>query len=413
MNRIAVVGGGAAGMMAAIAAGQAGADVTLLEGNEKLGKKIYITGKGRCNVTNAAQGADFLRNVSRNPRFLYSCFAAFSNEDLMRMMEDAGTPLKVERGGRVFPASDKASDITKALERLMRGCGVRIVLRAKVERIAPAGGGFDLQAAGRMMHFEKVILACGGASYPLTGSDGSGYALAKSLGHTVSALKPVLIPVVTKEDWCRDLQGLSLKNVRLTAKVGKKTLFDELGEMLFTHFGVSGPLVLSMSCAIAEADLEKLTISIDMKPGLTREQLEARLLRDFEAHAKGKLGTVLDGLLPRSMTPVVARLAGAPAQTPVSQVSRPQREALLDALKALPVHAAGFRPLEEAIVTRGGVNVKEIDPKTMESKRVPGLYFAGEMVDVDALTGGFNLQAAFSMGHCAGKNAAKTDKEEA
>jgi predicted Rossmann fold flavoprotein len=412
MIRIAVVGGGAAGMMAAIAAGQAGAEVTLLEGNEKLGKKIYITGKGRCNVTNAAQGADFLRSVVHNPRFLYSSFAAFSNEALMRLMEGAGVPLKVERGGRVFPVSDKASDITKALEKLMRKFGVRIVLRAKVEGIESIEGGFDLKAGGRKMRFDRVILACGGASYPSTGSDGSGYGLARGLGHTVTDLKPSLIPVVTKDDWCRELQGLSLKNVRLTAKMGKKTLFDELGEMLFTHFGISGPLVLSMSCAIVDADLDKLEIFIDMKPGLTREQLENRLLRDFEAHSRGRIAAVLDGLLPRSMTPVIARLAGVAEDAPVSQISRAQREALVGALKAVPVRAAGFRPLGEAIVTRGGVSVKEIDPKTMESKLVPGLYFAGEMVDVDALTGGYNLQAAFSMGHCAGESAARTVREE-
>jgi len=399
--RIAVVGGGPAGMMAAIAAGEQGADVTLFDGNEKLGKKLYITGKGRCNVTN---DADF-KNIPRNPRFLYSCYAAFDNRTLMKRIEDAGVPLKVERGGRVFPQSDKASDITKALERMMSKSGVRVCLRSKVKEILPSDGGFDLCLPGQTRHFDRVILACGGASYPSTGSDGSGYALAKGLGHTVTEILPSLIPIVTKEDWCRSLQGLSLKNVKLSAKAGKKLLFDELGEMLFTHFGISGPLVLSLSSVIAGKDLDGIDIRIDLKPGLTREQLERRLLRDFEARARGQISTVLDGLLPRSLTPVIAETAGVAAETAVSQVSRAQREKLMDALKGLPVHAAGFRPIAEAIVTRGGVSVKEVDPKTMESKIVPGVYLCGEMLDVDGFTGGFNIQIAMSSGCAAGRAA--------
>lgn len=404
--RIAVVGGGPAGMMAAIAAGEQGADVTLFDGNEKLGKKLYITGKGRCNVTNDADSSEFFKNIPRNPRFLYSCYAAFDNLALMKRIEDAGVPLKVERGGRVFPQSDKASDITKALERMMSKSGVRVCLRSKVKEIIPSDGGFDLCLPGQTRHFDRVILACGGASYPSTGSDGSGYALAKGLGHTVTEILPSLIPIVTKEDWCRSLQGLSLKNVKLSAKAGKKLLFDELGEMLFTHFGISGPLVLSLSSVIAGKDLDGIDIRIDLKPGLTREQLERRLLRDFEERARGQISTVLDGLLPRSLTPVIAETAGVAAETAVSQVSRAQREALMDALKGLPVHAAGFRPIAEAIVTRGGVSVKEVDPKTMESKIVPGVYLCGEMLDVDGFTGGFNIQIAMSSGCAAGRAAA-------
>ena len=403
--RIAVVGGGPAGMMAAIAAGEQGADVTLFDGNEKLGKKLYITGKGRCNVTNDADSDAFFKNIPRNPRFLYSCYAAFDNRTLMKRIEDAGVPLKVERGGRVFPQSDKASDITKALERMMSKSGVRVCLRSKVKEILPSDGGFDLCLPGQTRHFDRVILACGGASYPSTGSDGSGYALAKGLGHTVTEILPSLIPIVTKEDWCRSLQGLSLKNVKLSAKAGKKLLFDELGEMLFTHFGISGPLVLSLSSVIAGKDLDGIDIRIDLKPGLTREQLERRLLRDFEARARGQISTVLDGLLPRSLTPVIAETAGVAAETAVSQVSRAQREKLMDALKGLPVHAAGFRPIAEAIVTRGGVSVKEVDPKTMESKIVPGVYLCGEMLDVDGFTGGFNIQIAMSSGCAAGRAA--------
>lgn len=404
--RIAVVGGGPAGMMAAIAAGEQGADVTLFDGNEKLGKKLYITGKGRCNVTNDADSSEFFKNIPRNPRFLYSCYAAFDNRTLMKRIEDAGVPLKVERGGRVFPQSDKASDITKALERMMSKSGVRVCLRSKVKEILPSDGGFDLCLPGQTRHFDRVILACGGASYPSTGSDGSGYALAKGLGHTVTEILPSLIPIVTKEDWCRSLQGLSLKNVKLSAKAGKKLLFDELGEMLFTHFGISGPLVLSLSSVIAGKDLDGIDIRIDLKPGLTREQLERRLLRDFEERARGQISTVLDGLLPRSLTPVIAETAGVAAETAVSQVSRAQREKLMDALKGLPIHAAGFRPIAEAIVTRGGVSVKEVDPKTMESKIVPGVYLCGEMLDVDGFTGGFNIQIAMSSGCAAGRAAA-------
>ncbi len=406
---IAVIGGGAAGMMAAIAAAQAGGEVTLFDGNEKLGKKLYITGKGRCNVTNAARGDEFLKNVVRNPRFLYSSFSAFDNEALMALIESAGTELKVERGGRVFPASDKASDITRALERLMNQNKVRVSLKSRVRHIIPADGGFDLDFGRETRRFDRVICACGGVSYPSTGSDGGGFALVRELGHEVTALRPSLIPVLTREQWCRDLQGLSLKNVRLTAQKGKKTLYTELGEMLFTHFGISGPLVLSMSCFIVDEDLSKVEIFIDMKPGLTREQLERRLLRDFEERPRVALGTVLCGLLPRAMTPVVASIAQVPEETPVSQVTREMRQRLVDALKGLPVHAAGFRPVSEAIVTRGGVKISQVDPRTMQSKVRPGLYLAGEMLDVDAFTGGFNLQVAFTTGHCAGLSAARSD----
>ena len=404
---IAVIGGGAAGMMAAIAAAQAGAEVTLFDGNEKLGKKLYITGKGRCNVTNTARGDEFLKNVVHNPRFLYSSFAEFDNDALMQLIEEAGTPLKTERGGRVFPVSDKASDITRALERLMNKHKVRVCLKSRVRHIIPDDGGFDLDFGRETRHFDRVVCACGGVSYPTTGSDGGGFALVRELGHDVTPLRPSLIPVLTREQWCRDLQGLSLKNVQLTAKKGKKTLYTELGEMLFTHFGISGPLVLSMSCYIVDEDLDKIEITIDMKPGLTREQLERRLLRDFEEKPRAQLGTVLDGLLPRAMTPIAAQLAQVDETTPVSQVTREMRERLVGTLKGLPVHASGFRPVSEAIVTRGGVKINQVDPRTMQSKVCPGLYLAGEMLDVDAFTGGFNLQIAFTTGHCAGASAAQ------
>ena len=404
---VAVIGGGPAGMMAAIAAGEKGAEVFLFDGNEKLGKKLFITGKGRCNVTNSAQGREFLGNIVHNGRFMYSAFSAFDNNALMQKIEEAGTPLKEERGGRIFPVSDKASDITKALEKMLAKNRVRVTLRAKVREIIPSDGGYDLDFGSETRHFDKVIVATGGVSYPTTGSDGSGYALLKRLGHTVTEIKPSLIAVLTKEDWCKELQGLSLKNVTLTAKMGKKVLYTELGEMLFTHFGISGPLVLSMSCLINDVDLSALSVSIDLKPGLTREQLEKRILRDFEEKNRGQISTVIDGLLPRSMTPIVASLCGIPENTPISQVTKGQRDKLIDTLKALPVTPCGFRPIAEAIVTRGGVNIKEIDPKTMESRLHPGLYVAGELLDVDGFTGGFNLQIAFSTGHAAGRSAAE------
>ncbi len=402
---VAVIGGGPAGMMAAIAAGEVGAEVVLFDGNEKLGKKLFITGKGRCNVTNSAQGREFLNNIVHNSRFLYSTFAAFDNNALMSKIEENGTPLKEERGGRIFPASDKASDITKALEKMLAKNRVRVTLRAKVREIIPSDGGYDLDFGTETRHFDRVIVATGGVSYPTTGSDGSGYQLLKKLGHTVTEIKPSLIAVLTKEDWCKELQGLSLKNVTLTAKLGKKVLYTELGEMLFTHFGISGPLVLSMSCLINDVDLNALSVTIDLKPGLTREQLEKRILRDFEEKNRGQISTVIDGLLPRSMTPIVASLCGIPENTPISQVTRQQREKLIDTLKALPVTPCGFRPIAEAIVTRGGISTKEIDPKTMESKLHPGLFVAGELLDVDGFTGGFNLQIAFSTGHAAGQHA--------
>ena len=408
--RIAVVGGGPAGMMAAIAAGEQGADVTLFDGNEKLGKKLYITGKGRCNVTNDADSDAFFKNIPRNPRFLYSCYAAFDNRALMKRIEDAGVPLKVERGGRVFPQSDKASDITKALERMMSKSGVRVCLRSKVKEIIPSDGGFDLCLPGQTRHFDRVILACGGASYPSTGSDGSGYALAKGLGHTVTEILPSLIPIVTKEDWCRSLQGLSLKNVRITAKVGKKTIYSELGEMLFTHFGVSGPLMIELSSHAPE-DFSQMAVTLDMKPGLTEEQVDLRLQRDFAENIRKQLSSVLTGLMPARMAPVFAKLCGVDADTPINQVTREQRLAIGRALKALPLRVVGTRPIEEAIVTRGGVDVLEITPGTMMSKKTPGLFFAGEVLDVDAHTGGFNLQIAFSTGALAGKSAAAWSME--
>ena len=342
----------------------------------------------------------------RNPRFLYSAFAALDNEALMHCVEGAGVPLKVERGGRVFPVSDKASDVTRALERLLRESGARVRLRARVQAAEKGEEGFLARGDFGQERFDALILACGGASYPATGSNGGGYALARGFGHQVTEIRPALIPIVTREAWCRELQGLTLKNVTLSARKGKKALFSELGEMLFTHFGISGPLALSLSSAISGEDLSRIEIELDLKPGLDFAALQRRIERDIAQRPRGHARALLEGLLPRSFVPVMAERAGLPLETPLSNVTRAQRESLLQALKRLPLHASGFRPLEEAIVTRGGVSVKEVDPRTMESRRMPGLYCAGEMLDVDGVTGGYNLQAAFSTGYCAGRAAA-------
>lgn len=403
MADVIVIGGGAAGMMAAIFAARAGSRVTLLEHNEKLGKKVYITGKGRCNVTNCCDTDEFTRQVARNPRFLYSALSHFSPADMMELLEKAGCPVTVQRGRRVFPATEKASDVTRALTGLLRGYGVEMMLNTEVRRVLTADGrvsGVEL-AGGVCMSADAVIVATGGKSYPVTGSTGDGYRFAQQLGHTVLPPKPVLSALVTEESWPCELQGLSLRNVTVTVKQGKKTLYEELGEMLFTHFGISGPLTLEASCHLPD-DLSTVQLLIDLKPGLDREQLDARLRREFGENGKKQLRNVMPSLLPGKLAEIFPDLCGIGADTVCNQITGAQREKILSMLKALPVALRGFRPLDEAIVTRGGVNVKEIDPKTMESKLVGGLYFAGEVIDVDAHTGGYNLQIAFSTGALAG-----------
>ncbi|MDO5436224.1 MAG: NAD(P)/FAD-dependent oxidoreductase [Clostridia bacterium] len=403
MADIIVIGGGAAGMMAAVFAARAGSRVTLLEHNEKLGKKIYITGKGRCNVTNNCDTDEFTRQVARNPRFLYSALSHFSPADMMELLEKAGCPVTVQRGRRVFPATEKASDVTRALSGLLRGSGVEILLNTEVRRILTSDGrvsGVEL-AGGACMRADAVIVATGGKSYPVTGSTGDGYRFAEQAGHTVMPPKPVLSALVAEDSWPCELQGLSLRNVTMTVKQGKKTLYTELGEMLFTHFGISGPLTLEASCHLPD-DLSAVQLSIDLKPGLDREQLDARLRREFGENGKKQLRNVMPSLLPGKLAEIFPDLCGIGADTVCNQITGAQREKILSMLKALPVALRGFRPLDEAIVTRGGVNVKEIDPKTMESKLVGGLYFAGEVIDVDAHTGGYNLQIAFSTGALAG-----------
>ena len=406
MADVLVIGGGAAGMMAAIFAARAGAGVTLLEHNEKLGKKIYITGKGRCNLTNDCTMDEFLAQVPRNPRFLYSALTFFAPRDMMALLEENGCPVTVQRGRRVFPSSEKASDVTKTLTGLMRKLDVRVRLNTGVRGLRTDGDkvtGAELED-GSFLEADSVILACGGLSYPATGSTGDGYRIAEALGHTIVPTSPVLVGLETEEDWPRTLQGLSLKNVTLTMTNGKKTLYNELGELLFTHFGISGPLALEASCHLPET-AHGAALQLDLKPGLTREQLDARLRRDFLASGKKQLSNVLPGLLPARLAELFPRLCSIPESLACNQVTTAQRETLLNMLKALPLTVRAPRPIAEAVVTRGGVSVKEIEPGTMRSKKYGNLYFAGEMIDVDAHTGGYNLQIAWSTGALAGGNA--------
>ena len=409
MSDILVIGGGAAGMMAAVFAARAGGNVTLLEKNEKLGKKVYITGKGRCNLTNDCSLDEFLAQVPRNPRFLYSALSFFPPRDMMALLEQSGCPVTVQRGKRVFPSSEKASDVTKALTSLLRSGNVRIRLNTEVRSLSFADGlvtGVVL-SDGAKLSADAVIIACGGLSYPSTGSTGDGYRLAESAGHTLVPPQPVLVGLETVETWPQSLQGLSLRNVTLTLSSGKKALWSELGEMLFTHYGVSGPLVLEASCHLPDP-AGGARLLLDLKPGLSREQLDARLRRDFTEAGKKMLKSVLPGLLPASFAEIFPALCGLDASLPCSQITAAQRGILLDRLKALPLTVKAPRPVDEAVVTRGGVSVKEIEPKTMRSKLIPNLFFAGEMIDVDAHTGGFNLQIAWSTGALAGASAVQT-----
>ena len=437
-RHILVIGGGAAGMAAALAAARAGCRVSLFEKNEKLGKKLFITGKGRCNVTNACPVEELFDGVVTNSRFLYSSIYGFSNQDLMNLLEDGGLRLKVERGNRVFPQSDKSSDVIRTWERLLRQAGVEIHLNAPVKGIwmedgrcrgiiagdgprggLPGGGssgggprgnlpGGGFCGGGRQIGGDGVIVATGGLSYPSTGSTGDGFSWAREAGHQVTELLPALVPFVAEEaEDVRALQGLSLKNVEALVHQGKRRLFCEQGEMLFTHFGVSGPLMLSASSFCAKA-LKKspLALMIDLKPALSAEQLDARILRDFSESANKQFKNSLDKLYPAKLIPVMIRRSGIDPEKRVNAVTREERQALVQITKSLCFTLTGLRGFNEAIITQGGVAVKEIDPGTMESKKVPGLYFAGEVLDLDAVTGGYNLQIAWSTGWAAGVGAA-------
>lgn len=404
-NSIFVVGGGAAGMMAAITAAENGAQVTLLERNDRLGKKLYITGKGRCNVTNDCAPEDFFQNVPRNPRFLYSAIYAFSPREVMAWFEARGCALKTERGNRVFPQSDKSASVIDALRAELRRLGVRVLQERALDIVTQDGAVCGLKTDGGFHKTERVILATGGCSYPQTGSTGDGYRMLEKLGHTIVPPVGSLVPLVEKGYDCKQMQGLALKNVtlRLVNQKGK-TVFEEFGELLFTHFGLSGPVVLSASAHMNEKD--SYTVLLDLKPALDEQKLDLRLLRDFEKFQNRDFENALVELLPRSMIPVIVRRSGIPAEEKVHSITREQRRALLELMKRFPVEIACKAPVEEAIVTSGGVKVSEIEPGTMQSKRVRGLYAAGELLDVDAYTGGFNLQIAWATGRAAGLAAA-------
>lgn len=405
MSRVIVIGGGPAGMMAAVAAAQKGHRVLLLEKNEKLGKKLYITGKGRCNVTNACEKDKFFENIVSNPKFLYSAFYDCDNLRLMEMIQNAGCPLKVERGERVFPVSDHASDITAAFQRLLKEKGVQVRFHTTVLDVTAKGGqvtGVRL-TDGDILEADAVVAATGGLSYPSTGSTGDGYRMAQIFGHTVRECVPALVPVEIREEWCKSLQGLSLKNVTLTMTCGKKQVYQGFGEMLFTHFGVSGPLVLSASSYYGRCkDRENIGFVIDLKPALSVDMLDKRLLREFEENRNRQIKNVLGKLYPAKLVPVMIMVSGLNEEQKVNEVTREQRHRLVEMTKCLSMQVKGLRGFEEAVITQGGVTVKEINPSTMESKRVKGLYFAGEVLDLDAMTGGFNLQIAWSTGHLAG-----------
>lgn len=406
MSKVIVVGGGAAGMMAAIAAGKNGNSVEIYEKNEKLGKKLFITGKGRCNVTNAADVETLLNNVVHNRKFLYSAFYGFDNMAVCDMLEEAGCKLKTERGDRVFPESDHSSDVIKALEKLLQKYHVSVHLKSEVSAIITEDGeakGIKL-SDGKKVTADAVIVCTGGYTYPLTGSTGDGYKFAKSSGHTVTDLAPSLVPFETAEKWVADLMGLSLKNVNLTMVSGKKKLYDGFGEMLFTHFGISGPLVLTASCYYDDKKYPDCKVIIDLKPALSLEQLDKRLVREFEANVNKQFVNALSGLLPSKMIPVMVELSGIPADKKIHDITKQERTDFAALLKHVELNITGTRGVAEAIITRGGVAVKEVDPGTMESKTVKGLYFAGELLDLDAVTGGFNLQIAWSTGYAAGNS---------
>ncbi len=403
--KIYVVGGGPAGVLAAAQASYKGHDVTLIEKNEKLFKKLFITGKGRCNVTHACDIEDFFENISKNSSFCYSAIYTFTPENVMDLIANNGTPLKTERGQRVFPVSDKSSDIIKAFEKYLKNSGAKILLNTKFEDvIVNENKVTGIKYNGRVYSCDKVILALGGASYISTGSDGAWKSNIENLGHKVEDFIPSLIPFTTSEQWVKDLQGLSLKNVTLKAEYNGRLLYQELGEMLFTHFGISGPLVLTLSSKLKQYDFSKLKITVDLKPGLTFEQLDQRILRDFKEAGNKTLKNAMVKLLPSRLISAVLLNSQVDENKCINQLKQEERQRIVKTLKGLNISVNGLRPINEAIITRGGVNVKEIDPSTMESKIIKDLYFAGEMVDIDAVTGGFNIQLALSTGYLAGEN---------
>ncbi len=409
MGKVLVIGGGAAGLMAAGTAASMGAEVTVLEKNKLPGRKICITGKGRCNVTNNCSNNDFIESVISNPRFLYSAINNFGSEDTISFFEDYGVPLKTERGNRVFPQSDKALDIARCLEKFARESGAKIICNTVAKSIECDENGIKtvIDTKGRQYLCDSVIIATGGKSYPLTGSTGDGYKLAEDLGHKIINPTPSLIPLECANEHlkdCVDMQGLSLRNVAVKLFLDDKEIYNDFGELLFTHFGLSGPTILSMSTRIFDVSSGSYKVSIDLKPALDCEKLDLRVLRDFEKYKNRELSNALTDLLPSSMIPIILRRMGNIESAKVNSITKEQRHKLINIIKNLEFEISGTRPIDEAIITRGGVDVSKVNPKTMESKLVKGLFFCGEVLDVDAFTGGFNLQIAFSTARLAGEN---------
>ena len=406
MKRVVVIGGGAAGLMAAVIAGREGAKVTLLEKMNYVGKKMGITGKGRCNITNACDMSDFIKNTPGNGKFLYGAYERFTNEDLLQLLHDAGLETKVERGGRVFPASDSALDVRNTFMKLMKHYGVDVHLEEPVKKLLVDDGVVTGVVTDReTYHADAVVIATGGKSYPATGSTGDGYMLAAQVGHKITDIRPSLVPIVTEEPWVKDLMGLSLRNVELSVVAKNKVQAKMFGEMMFTHFGITGPIVLSLSHTVGKLMRKKnigtIGLDINLKPALSPETLDKRLQKDFDLYSKKQLINGMKDLLPSRLIPLIIELAGIDPQKPINQISKEERQQIGYMLQHMPLTVKGLRPVEEAIVTAGGISLKEFNPKTMESKLVKGLYGAGEVLDIDAFTGGYNLQAAFSTGYVA------------
>lgn len=406
MKRVVVIGGGAAGLMAAVIAGREGAKVTLLEKMNYVGKKMGITGKGRCNITNACDMSDFIKNTPGNGKFLYGAYERFTNEDLLQLLHDAGLETKVERGGRVFPASDSALDVRNTFMKLMKHYGVDVHLEEPVKKLLVDDGVVTGVVTDReTYHADAVVIATGGKSYPATGSTGDGYILAAQVGHKITDIRPSLVPIVTEESWVKDLMGLSLRNVELSVVAKNKVQAKMFGEMMFTHFGITGPIVLSLSHTVGKLMRKKnigtIGLDINLKPALSPETLDKRLQKDFDLYSKKQLINGMKDLLPSRLIPLIIELAGIDPQKPINQISKEERQQIGYMLQHMPLTVKGLRPVEEAIVTAGGISLKEFNPKTMESKLVKGLYGAGEVLDIDAFTGGYNLQAAFSTGYVA------------
>ena len=406
MKRVVVIGGGAAGLMAAVIAGREGAKVTLLEKMNYVGKKMGITGKGRCNITNACDMSDFIKNTPGNGKFLYGAYERFTNEDLLQLLHDAGLETKVERGGRVFPASDSALDVRNTFMKLMKHYGVDVHLEEPVKKfLVDDGVVTGVVTDKETYHADAVVIATGGKSYPATGSTGDGYILAAQVGHKITDIRPSLVPIVTEEPWVKDLMGLSLRNVELSVVAKNKVQAKMFGEMMFTHFGITGPIVLSLSHTVGKLMRKKnigtIGLDINLKPALSPEILDKRLQKDFDLYSKKQLINGMKDLLPSRLIPLIIELAGIDPQKPINQISKEERQQIGYMLQHMPLTVKGLRPVEEAIVTAGGISLKEFNPKTMESKLVKGLYGAGEVLDIDAFTGGYNLQAAFSTGYVA------------